>query len=173
MSPDPGRLTRAAIHCEAGEAELRITAAGNWQLAIRRAEEREWHLACSGDLSAGGVQPHPTSRPEPWRVGKLLIDPDAQRILVDEQEIELTRLQYALASTLASEPLRLFTKEELMQSLWGYEGIASRTLDTHASRLRVKLRRAGAPGYVINQQGVGYRLWDRASAATAGCPGVS
>lgn len=47
---DPGRLTRAAIHCDADEVELRLSAAGNWQLTIRRDEDREWQLACSGDL---------------------------------------------------------------------------------------------------------------------------
>ena len=49
--------------------------------------------------------------------------------------------------------------------MWGYkaEG-ATRTLDTHAGRLRRKLEKAGARGYVVNCRGVGYRLVDRAPA---------
>lgn len=56
---EPGRLTRAAIHCEAGEVEVRLSAAGNWQLAVRGTGEREWRLACSGDLAAGSTLPVP------------------------------------------------------------------------------------------------------------------
>ena len=74
MALEPGRLTRAAIHTEAGEAELRMSAAGNWQLAIRASEEREWRLACSGDLQAGASSLVAPSEHKRYRFGKLLVD---------------------------------------------------------------------------------------------------
>jgi DNA-binding response OmpR family regulator len=60
---------------------------------------------------------------------------------------------------LASEPERVFTKEQLLREVWGYMSLGrTRTLDSHASRLRRKLRQAGAGPCVVNIWGVGYRL---------------
>jgi len=61
---------------------------------------------------------------------------------------------------LAREPERVFTKAELLRDVWGYRASArTRTLDSHASRLRRKLRDAGTPvALVENVWGVGYRL---------------
>ena len=55
----------------------------------------------------------------------------------------------------------MFTKEELLRQVWGYRSLGrTRTLDSHASRLRRKLQ-AAAPGpFVINVWGVGYKLLD-------------
>jgi DNA-binding response OmpR family regulator len=65
-----------------------------------------------------------------------------------------------LLRTLAAEPTRVFTKEELLRDVWGFRSMGrTRTLDSHASRLRRKLDpRDGR--YVINVWGVGYRLID-------------
>lgn len=157
---DPGRLTRAAIHCDAGEVELRLSTAGNWQLAIRRSEEREWQLACSGDLDVGTFSEAARAERDPLHLGKLLIDSEARRVFVEGREVRLSNLEYRLLAMLATQPYRVFTKEELMQSVWGYDGIVTRTLDSHASRIRVKLRRVGADGYVLNCQRIGYKLCD-------------
>jgi DNA-binding response OmpR family regulator len=164
---DPGRFTRATIHSEAGEAELRLSAAGNWQLHIRASEEREWRLACSGDLEAGAIAPPPPPR-EPLRLGKLLLDTEARRVLIDEKEVRLAAREFELLATLASQPNRVFTKEELLRDLWDFQGVGrTRTLDSHASRLRNKLRRAGADGFVRTCHGVGYRLWEGVELAAA------
>ena len=53
----------------------------------------------------------------------------------------------------------MFTKEQLLRDVWGFRSLGrTRTLDSHASRLRRKLEAAGAPGVVVNDWGVGYRL---------------
>jgi DNA-binding response OmpR family regulator len=58
-----------------------------------------------------------------------------------------------------SDPARVFTKEELLREVWGYRSLGrTRTLDSHASRLRRKLGRSTRGSYVINVWGVGYRL---------------
>jgi DNA-binding response OmpR family regulator len=158
---DPGRLTRAAIHSEAGDVEVRLTAAGNWQLAVRPTAEREWRLACSGDLSAGAEVPGAASDPEPLRIGPLLLDTRSRRVFVGDREVRIRALEYGLLATLASDPERVFTKQELMRGVWGYDATRStRTLESHASRLRVLLRRAGAVGLVHCCHGVGYKLSD-------------
>ena len=81
------------------------------------------------------------------------------------RRLELTRYEYLLLTHLAIDPERVFTKLELLREIWGYRTErATRTLDAHACRLRKKLARAGAVGYVVNQRGVGYRLVDRVPA---------
>jgi DNA-binding response OmpR family regulator len=72
----------------------------------------------------------------------------------------LSQKEFALLRTLVSDPTRVFTKEELLRGIWGYRSTGStRTLDSHACRLRAKLGRHG-DRYVINVWGVGYRLVD-------------
>jgi DNA-binding winged helix-turn-helix (wHTH) protein len=169
MSSAPGRFTRAAIHCEAGEAELRLSELGNWQLAIRGRDEREWRLACSGDLNGGGISPLPASRVEPVRIGKLIVDPEARRAFVEGEEVKLAAREFQLLAMLASEPTRVFSVEELQRHAFGYEVACpqSEVVRAHASRLRVKLREAGADGFIVNCWGVGFRLIDGPCLAEA------
>jgi DNA-binding response OmpR family regulator len=62
---------------------------------------------------------------------------------------------------LAVDPERVFTKEQLLREVWGFRSTGrTRTLDSHASRLRRKLAAAGGCGYVVNVWGVGYRLME-------------
>jgi DNA-binding response OmpR family regulator len=74
--------------------------------------------------------------------------------------MRLAQKEYELLLCLAREPERVFTKAELLHDVWGYLTIGrTRTLDSHASRLRRKLREAGSPVALIeNVWGVGYRL---------------
>jgi DNA-binding response OmpR family regulator len=166
---EPGRITRAAIHNEAGEAELRLTAAGNWQLYVRAPREREWRLACSGGFEEGSaIAPQATSPCEPVRLGKLLLDTEARRALVGDAEVRLGAREFELLAALASQPNRVFTKEELLRDVWDFKSLGrTRTVDSHASRLRIKLREAGAGEMVVNCWGVGYRLTDGVELAPA------
>jgi DNA-binding response OmpR family regulator len=93
------------------------------------------------------------------RIGPLELDPLAREALIDGTAIHLSKKEYALLRALAEEPTRVFTREELLRGVWGYQALgATRTLDSHASRLRRKLEPAGS--FVINVWGVGYRLID-------------
>jgi DNA-binding response OmpR family regulator len=94
------------------------------------------------------------------RVGVLELDPASREVRVDGQLVDLAAKEYALLLTLAHEPIRVFTKEELLRSVWGHRGMSqTRTLDSHACRLRAKLAVGGAR-FVVNVWGVGYRLVD-------------
>src|SRR3954451_17474223 len=75
------------------------------------------------------------------------------------RSLPLPAKEYDLLAKLATEPERVFTKEQLLREVWGYRSLGrTRTLDSHASRLRRKLRHAGAGPCVVNIWGVGYRL---------------
>jgi DNA-binding response OmpR family regulator len=99
-------------------------------------------------------------REGPCRVGEIVIDPARRKVAVGGREVELSKKEFALLRALASDPCRVFSKEELLQSVWGYRGPNhTRTLDSHASRLRRKLDPEHGL-YVVNCWGVGYRLVD-------------
>jgi DNA-binding response OmpR family regulator len=88
------------------------------------------------------------------------IDTRTRDVRVAGRPIRLAQKEYELLLRLAREPERVFTKAELLKDVWGYRASArTRTLDSHASRLRRKLRAAGGPvALVENVWGVGYRL---------------
>ena len=105
------------------------------------------------------------------RVGTLEVDALARQAWVEGNPVALSSKEFSLLLTLAREPGRVFKRAELMASIWGWsDGGATaqrtRTLDSHASRLRRKLSAHGA-AYVVNVWGVGYRLTD----VTASDPG--
>jgi DNA-binding response OmpR family regulator len=96
------------------------------------------------------------------RVGALEVDPVSRRVLVHGEPVSLSKKEFALLRALAAEPTRVFTREELLRGVWGFRTIGiTRTLDSHAFRLRKKLNAAG-DGFVVNVWGVGYRLVDGA-----------
>ena len=94
------------------------------------------------------------------RVGELEIDPVSRDVRVGGRSATLSAKEFALLLALAAQPTRVYTKEELLRDVWGYRSMGrTRTLDSHACRLRHKLGGTGAR-YVINVWGVGYRLVD-------------
>ena len=94
------------------------------------------------------------------RVGSLELDPMSRQVWVRGDPVPLSKKEYALLRALAGDPTRVFTREELLRGVWGFRAMgATRTLDSHAFRLRQKLNRAG-DRFVVNVWGVGYRLVD-------------
>ncbi|MBO4160653.1 winged helix-turn-helix domain-containing protein [Micromonospora antibiotica] len=77
-----------------------------------------------------------------------------------EREISLTRIEFDLLLFLAEHPHRVFTRLQLLGSVWGYEHAVARTVDVHVRRLRAKFG-ADTP-LVTTVYGVGYRLADEA-----------
>jgi DNA-binding response OmpR family regulator len=91
--------------------------------------------------------------------GELRIDTAAHEVIVGVTPVALRRLEFALLAHIARDPVRVYTKDELMRDVWGFRSPGTtRTLDCHASRLRRKLAEAGADGLVCAMRGVGYRL---------------
>jgi DNA-binding response OmpR family regulator len=97
-------------------------------------------------------------REGPRRIGELFIDPARREVRVGDRAVVLANKEFTLLRALASEPHRVFTKDELLRDVWGFRSMGrTRTLDSHASRLRRKLD-PEAGRYVVNCWGVGYRL---------------
>jgi DNA-binding response OmpR family regulator len=102
------------------------------------------------------------SLPAPGRVlraGQVEVDTATRRVTVEGERVSLPGKEYELLVKLGSDPRRVFTKEELLREVWGFRSLGrTRTLDSHASRLRRRLARPGHPPYVQNVWGVGYCL---------------
>jgi DNA-binding response OmpR family regulator len=95
------------------------------------------------------------------RAGDLVVDRRTRRVLVRETPVELSAREFELVARLATDPHRVFTKEELLRDVWGFRSLGrTRTLESHASRVRRKLRLGPDDSFVVNVWGVGYRLLD-------------
>lgn len=98
-------------------------------------------------------------RHERLAVRDLSIDLAARAVRVGGESVQLSAKEYDLLVALARDPERVFRKEELLRDVWGFRSLGrTRTLDSHASRLRRKLNGNGNPEYVLNVWGVGYKL---------------
>ncbi|WP_420437438.1 winged helix-turn-helix domain-containing protein [Candidatus Poriferisodalis sp.] len=90
--------------------------------------------------------------------GPLRINLDTYEAVVDERPLDLTYMEYELLRFLASQPGRVFTREALLNQVWGYEYYGgARTVDVHVRRLRAKLGEENAD-LIQTVRSVGYRL---------------
>jgi DNA-binding response OmpR family regulator len=93
-------------------------------------------------------------------VGGLVLDPLSRCAWLQGAAIHLSKKEFALLLLLASEPTRTFTRDEILADVWGFKAPgATRTLDSHAHRIRIKLAGSSVP-LLRNVWGVGYRLVD-------------
>ena len=91
--------------------------------------------------------------------GPIRADLATRTVTVHGQFVQLAGKEYELLLKLMTDPERVFTKEQLLREVWGFRSLGrTRTLDSHASRLRRKLQDADEGPFVLNVWGVGYRL---------------
>jgi DNA-binding response OmpR family regulator len=91
--------------------------------------------------------------------GDVVVDLRARQVLVRGAPVQVAGREFELAVQLARDPHRVFTKAELLRDVWGVRtSLRTRTVDSHASRLRRKLCLSDSDRFVVNVWGVGYRL---------------
>lgn len=92
-----------------------------------------------------------------WRKEGLLVDFEAHRVFLDDQEVGLTATEFKLLAELIHNPGKVQTRDQLLNTVWAYEfeGYA-RTVDTHIRRLRQKL--GPCSDWIETVRGVGYRF---------------
>jgi DNA-binding response OmpR family regulator len=96
----------------------------------------------------------------PLQFGTLSVDPDKRRVQLGDHDIELTAREFDLLWHFASNPERVFTRGQLLDSVWGYGHAGyEHTVNSHINRLRAKIETDPAkPQYVITVWGVGYKF---------------
>jgi DNA-binding response OmpR family regulator len=123
------------------KAILRRTTAANSTAQVGRAEAEK-------------------KKSEEIRVGDLVINIPARRVTVNQRPVTLTVKEFDLLVTLVSAPDRVFTRESLLNMVWGYTYLGDgRTVDVHIGTLRKKLEAAGGASQAIQTVwGVGYKF---------------
>ena len=94
------------------------------------------------------------------RFGDLEVVPDEGVVRRDGEEIHLTKTEFRLLCELASAPGRVFSREQLLERVWGYDYFGDgRLVDVHVRRLRTKVEGDAAnPRHVVTVRGLGYKL---------------
>lgn len=91
--------------------------------------------------------------------GKLQIEKEKHRIMIGEEVITLTPREFELLYFLAKNPGRVFSREQLMETVWGYDFYGdARTVDTHVKKLREKLADPDVKSMIATVWGVGYKF---------------
>lgn len=91
------------------------------------------------------------------RAGKLMMNTGEHTVTADEQRVQLTLKEYELLKKFMENPGRVFSREQLLQSIWGADYIGeTRTVDVHIGTLRTKL--GSYADYIQTVRGVGYRM---------------
>ncbi|MFI1397785.1 response regulator transcription factor [Streptomyces sp. NPDC020681] len=103
-------------------------------------------------------------------VGTLAVDPDRHEVRVDGDQVECTPGEFRILAAMAAEPDRVFTRQQLLEELHGFDRyISHRTVDVHIMNLRKKIEPAPRrPARLLTVFGVGYKLADPAKAKSAG-----
>ena len=109
-------------------------------------------------LKRAAPKAEPESEKEQVTVGELSLDTRQRVAIRDGEVIELTAKEYDLIELLMKNPGRVYSRESLMDLVWGYSYAGDyRTVDVHIRRLREKLERVSAePTHIMTKWGVGY-----------------
>jgi DNA-binding response OmpR family regulator len=94
------------------------------------------------------------------RAGGMIIDSDKRSVTLDSRAVELTAKEFELLHHLAQNPGRVYTREQLLDFVWGYNHIGyEQTVNSHVNRLRGKIEKDPTnPVYVRTVWGVGYKF---------------
>jgi len=102
-------------------------------------------------------QAQPLLNNELIEFGPIKLNLDAHEVLINDDEVILTALEFRLLRHLIKTRGRVQTRDQLLGDVWGYSSeVTTRTVDTHIKRLREKLGQVG--DYIQTIRGVGYRL---------------
>ena len=85
---------------------------------------------------------------------KLIIDRDAYKVINEDKELSLPRKEFELLFLLASKPGKVFTREKIMDKVWGGDVVGDRTIDVHIRKLREKIGNR----YFKTVKGIGYKF---------------
>ena len=108
------------------------------------------------------------------RASEMVIDAERHLVMLGEQKVELTAKEFELLLQLARNPGRVYTREQLLDLVWGYNHIGyQHTVNSHINRLRAKVERDPTkPVYVLTVWGVGYKFAELSTAAATTVPAL-
>lgn len=112
------------------------------------------------------VQPRESEQQNLYSIGNLTIDLDKYLVMIGGEDVALTKKEVELLWTLAKNSSKVFSRENLLDSIWGYDYFGdSRTVDSHIKRLRAKVDKFEHEAWDIKTiWGVGYRFEEKVHA---------
>ncbi len=160
------RAVRAGEHPHIHPAQPVITLGPDDEMTVLRAYEcgSDHHLPDSTShvllraVLASVVRRALDEATRDLHVGEIHINLAARAVDVAGTPVRLSRREFELLTMFAADPVRVLSKDELSRSLWGRKEISGRTVASHVSRLRSRLRKAGADGVLVNKWGQGWAL---------------
>ena len=174
-SPALLRAIRAEQHTRIHPAQPVITLGADDELSALRAYEAgsDHHLAAGtgyvllravlASVARRALEDHSSRH---LQVGPLHIDTAAKAVQVNGTPVRLSRREFEVLVTMAADPAKVFTRDELSRTVWGAaHALNGRTVESHVFRLRHRLADAGATDLVHNSWGRGWALLDPT------CPG--
>lgn len=118
-------------------------------------EPRELVARIRVQLRTNGLRSDHSHEPETIEVDDLILDLARREVSFQGQKVEFTKMEFDFLRLLAESPNRAFSREEILNKVWGYENYPStRTVDTHVLQIRQKLR----DDLIETVRGIGYRL---------------
>ncbi len=107
----------------------------------------------------------PEAVPDMIRIGNIEIDRGRRELRIGGAPVHVTTKEFELLAYLADHPGRIFTRDQLLTRIWGYDYVGDgRTVDVHVSWLRSKLRSADGHNYFRTVRGIGYAFAPREAA---------
>ena len=102
----------------------------------------------------GGMEQKPTV----LQIGGIRLDDEAKAVTLDGDPVALTPIEYSILRLLMSNPGKVYSRDELLETIWGFDYIGDfRTVDVHIRRLREKIEADPAnPSHIMTKWGVGY-----------------
>ena len=118
---------------------------------VRSALRTALHQAHDSELPTGKFQ-----------TGDLLIDYEARRVFIGDEEIKLTQTEYNIVYLLSRHPGKMLTYSFIVKEVWGYNDMGStKRLQVNMANIRKKFGvKPGKKSFIINELGVGYRMCD-------------
>ena len=139
--------------------EEMVMAAGADDYVSKPIESKILTSRINQQIKRGQSQRSPRANILTW--GALKMDLSQHSFMVDEKELHLTNTEYQFLQLLMENPQRIFTRNQILEAIGVMKGLGTNQLvDTHASRLRKKIRESGGPEVISVIRSVGFRLAD-------------
>jgi two-component system response regulator RegX3 len=139
--------------------EAMVMAAGADDYVTKPIDSKILTSRINQQISRGQSQRAPRANVLIW--GPLRMDLSAHQFSIDDNELHLTNTEYQFLQLLMENPHRIFTRNQILEAIGVMKGLGTNQLiDTHASRIRKKIRESGGPDVITVIRSVGFRLAD-------------
>ena len=139
--------------------EAMVMAAGADDYVSKPIDSKILTSRINQQISRGQSQRAPRANILIW--GPLRMDLSAHQFSIDDNELHLTNTEYQFLQLLMENPHRIFTRNQILEAIGVMKGLGTNQLiDTHASRIRKKIRESGGPDVITVVRSVGFRLAD-------------